>query len=95
MAAKRKKAPLSVSVTEPPAGPKSSAAGREVQLSWEGVKVVQKKIERCLELYMTQVGDEFATIGLFFACVVAPARANERTREYADIVPEYVRCPRD
>ena len=49
---KRKKAPLSVSVSDAP----ESVQVNNVQLSWEGVKTVQKKIERCLELYMTQVG---------------------------------------
>ena len=56
MSSKRKKAPLSVKISES-ATPKEQAGsdGRQVQLSWEGVKAVQKKIERCLELYMTQV----------------------------------------
>eukprot|EP00750_Incisomonas_marina_P014808 INCI17879.1.p1 GENE.INCI17879.1~~INCI17879.1.p1 ORF type:complete len:136 (-),score=29.43 INCI17879.1:109-516(-) len=55
MSSKRKKAPLSVKISES-ATPKEQAGsdGRQVQLSWEGVKAVQKKIERCLELYMTQ-----------------------------------------
>lgn len=51
---KRKKAPLSVTVSEPERRHNGTGGDGPVQLSWEGVKTVQKKIERCLELYMTQ-----------------------------------------
>lgn len=79
MSAKRKKAPLSVSVTEP-AAPAGNQA--QVQLSWEGVKAVQKKIERCLELYMTQVrrnycrgsGRHFALLTLYLCANLAVGR---------------------
>jgi hypothetical protein len=86
MSAKRKQG-LSVTVSEPQkeavrAAAVSDGAGADAQdhtvhLSWEGVKAVQKKIERCLELYMTQAR---AVLAAFFCSGVVVAVAVRKLR---------------